>query len=176
MTMQNKFYLLLILLGLFTMGYTFSQENTRPPQNNENKKQYHYRLVAMKMAFIVEKSGLSSEEEAVFWPIYKTYQDTINSLIVTMRRSYNPQRYVQADEAALVLQQLMYNERKIFEERQRVYRQLINQLSPQKIIHIINAEKMFDKQMIKKYRENNRNRGSRGNKSNYKYRFFHYRY
>jgi len=146
--MKNNIFFILIFLFAFL---TFGQEKRKTDARKHSKMGYQ-RLLAMKMAFIVEKSELNTEEETFFWDIYKKYQDTIYQKHKEIKEYYKrDMAKMTEEECRLVCEKILQNEEDILKVKSKIYQDFKTKVSAKTILKIMNAEKMFDKKMIKKY-------------------------
>jgi hypothetical protein len=141
--------LLLFILFLFSV-YSFSQ-----PRDKEKSEQ----IRALKIGFLTTELSLTSDEAAVFWPLYNAFDNKQNeirskktkSLIVRM----DDQSFAKMteSEAFALLTLLEKYEEDIFQNRRKFISSLKGVISPIKIIKLKKAEDNFNKKLLHQYRD-----------------------
>ena len=139
---MNRYLLILILLNL---NFTFSQEN----------KMTFERLKAIKMTFITEKVGLNNNEEIFFWRVYNDFEKRIYERSSQKIRSIRKKYFKEIDsisslEAYKAINQMNFLENLALELKQKRDLQLLDSLSPNKVLKVQHAEYRFKREMISK--------------------------
>lgn len=139
---MNRFILILAILNI---SYTLSQEG----------KMSFERLKAIKMTFITEKIGLNENEEAFFWRIYNDYEKKIYERSSEKIRSIRKKYFKEIDsisslEAYKAINQMNFLENLALELKQKRDLQLLDSLSPNKVLKVQHAEYRFKREMISK--------------------------
>lgn len=141
--------LLLFILFLFSV-YSFSQ-----PRDKEKSEQ----IRALKIGFLTTELSLTSDEAAVFWPLYNAFDDNQNeirskktkSLIVRMD-DQSFAKMTEKEAFALLALSEKYEE-DIFQNRRKFISSLKGVISPIKIIKLKKAEDNFNKKLLHQYRD-----------------------
>jgi hypothetical protein len=141
--------LLLFILFLFSI-YSFSQ-----PIDKEKREQ----IRALKIGFLTTELSLTSDEAAVFWPLYNAFDDNQNeirskktkSLIVRMD-DQSFAKMTEKEAFALLALSEKYEE-DIFQNRRKFISSLKGVISPIKIIKLKKAEDNFNKKLLQQYRD-----------------------
>jgi len=115
------------------------------------------RIKTLKVAFITERVGLTSEEAQQFWPIYNEHEDTLEEI----RRKERAELEVNIARA----QDLSNNESerlldRLLElqfEKQKVDQEFLSKLRTvipaKKVLLLVKAEEDFKRQMIQEFRK-----------------------
>jgi hypothetical protein len=135
--MKKTIYTIFIML--LSIGFSYAQHGGHDP-----KKKWE-RIDALKIEFIKKKLQLSSETSTEFSPIYKAYQNEINSLMQQKRVSRiknkdNPEKQVDDD---------FYFESKLLELKKKYRKQFQQVLSPEQLKTLYYAERDFKEELIK---------------------------
>lgn len=139
---MNRFLLILTLLNL---NFTFSQES----------KMTFERLKAIKMTFITEKIGLTNNEEIFFWRIYndfekKIYERSSQKIRFIRKKYFKEIDSISSLEAYKAINQMNFLENLALELKQKRDLQLLDSLSPNKVLKVQHAEYRFKREMISK--------------------------
>lgn len=141
----------LILMGLFL----FSIIAIAQPRIKEKREQ----IKALKVAFITNELGLTSEEAATFWPLYNAYDNKqmeirhkkIKSLMDKVDKESIDN--MSEKEAALLLAQTENIDEEVFMNRKKFINSLKGIIPSVKIIKLKRAEDDFNKKLLHQYRE-----------------------
>ena len=133
------------------------------------KGQHKERIKALKTAHITQELNLSIKEAELFWPLYNSAQQRIE----TFKKN---ERHLQAKlgngmelsnaEATNILDQLMAIKDKIHNQEKQLVTNLKSVLPAVKIIQLKKAERSFNRKLLEELRKrriNNRLRNSRNN-------------
>ncbi len=113
------------------------------------------KIKALKIAYITEKLDLSSKEAEVFWPLYNTYEEALN----TVRKKERSQRMQKEEDMAAVSDTeakeyirlaLQYKEEKHRLET-NFLKKLTKEISAKKTMLLMKAEQGFKRHLIKQY-------------------------
>ncbi|RIV32831.1 hypothetical protein D2V08_10395 [Flagellimonas lutimaris] len=115
------------------------------------------RIKSLKVAFITERVGLTSEEAQQFWPIYNEHEKTLEN----MRRKERMELHANISR----VQELSMNEsEKLLDnlltlqfEKQKAERDFLSKLKTvipaKKVLLLVKAEEDFKRQMIQQFRK-----------------------
>lgn len=111
------------------------------------------RIKTLKVAFITERVGLTSEEAQEFWPVYNEHEDALEGVRRRERqcRLSSAQDLSESESAALLdnllaLQTEKHNADKTFILKIRKI------ISPKKVLSLLKAEDDFKKRLLQQYR------------------------
>ncbi len=110
-------------------------------------------IAAMKVSFITKKLNLTSKEAQVFWPVYNEYQDELETLRKSHRKSINSAKddFIQltdADIEKLVDEQITFRQNEI-DLLKKYHPQFKKVLPVKKVALLYKAEEDFKRQLIK---------------------------
>lgn len=115
------------------------------------------RIKTLKVAFITERVGLTSEEAQQFWPIYNEHEDTLEEirrkeraeLEVNIARAQD----LSKNESERLLDRLL----ELQFEKQKVDQEFLSKLRTvipaKKVLLLVKAEEDFKRQMIQEFRK-----------------------
>ncbi|WP_067034008.1 periplasmic heavy metal sensor [Allomuricauda sp. CP2A] len=111
------------------------------------------RIKTLKVAFITERVGLTSQEAQEFWPVYNEHEDALEGVRRRERqyRLSSAQDLSESESAALLdnllaLQTEKHNADKTFILKIRKI------ISPKKVLSLLKAEDDFKKRLLQQYR------------------------
>ncbi|MER3376656.1 MAG: hypothetical protein RIM83_18595 [Allomuricauda sp.] len=111
------------------------------------------RIKTLKVAFITERVGLTSQEAQEFWPVYNEHEDALEGVRRRERqyRLSSAQDLSESESAALLdnflaLQTEKHNAHKTFILKIRKI------ISPKKVLSLLKAEDDFKKRLLQQYR------------------------
>lgn len=115
------------------------------------------RIKAMKTAFITQELELTSAEAEKFWPVYNKFENEIRSLKKqeraevkkTLKEDLDNLSDAQAKEILIKIKN--FKNRELDFQNQKV-EELLEHLSPIKVLRLKKAEHDFQMQLLKKYR------------------------
>lgn len=146
------------LLFSLCLGSLWSQEQ-RP------SGELRQRLEAMKVAFITEKIGLSPEQAQQFWPLYNDYQDQQKAV----RQKYKPQKRLQLMSDAELKTHLLNSleqEAELLTLKRTFFETAQSSISIRQIVLLREAEKEFNKEVLRRMVERQRNARRRPGNNN----------
>jgi Spy/CpxP family protein refolding chaperone len=145
---------ILLLIGLFSCGLSFSQVN-----------KMRERIRSQKIAFITDQLQLTSEEAQAFWPVFNAYESEVekikNGELRSIRQDLRSNEDLSDQEAKQLLQRLVTAENNLHELRVGLVSDLQTVLSPQKILRLKVADEEFNKQLLERLREMRQKRSNR---------------
>lgn len=146
MAMNKKIILFAAcLLALLGGQRTLAQE-----QESQEK------IKALKTAFFTEKLGLTSEEAAVFWPIYNAYEKDKDALRQKQRREVFERigsgNYTEG-EARAILDRYLELEEQEEELDKRFNLKMAETFSATRTLKLFEAEHAFRKRLLREFRK-----------------------
>ena len=142
--MKNNIFLLIacLLIGLSSYG------------QNKNKTDFE-KIKALKVAFFTERLSLTSSEAETFWPIYNEYEKNRHLLGKTQYREFysriNDETLSEKEASNLLTKYLKIEEEE--EELDKAFTLNMKKLiGAKKTLALVQAEKDFQKKLIKEYR------------------------
>ena len=121
------------------------------------RKEMKEKIKTMKIAFITEKLDLSSSEAEKFWPIYNAFDKAQMKLrhekLRAIKNELKDQIDTITDEVALIkLNELLAAEAELNALKQTFHVKLKNVISSKKILLLKISEEGFNRQMMKRLR------------------------
>ena len=115
------------------------------------------RIKTLKVAFITEQVGLTSEEAQEFWPIYNEHEETMENIRRKERAELHANiaraQELSPDESEKLLDHLLAIE----SNKQRTEREFLSKLRTvipaKKVLLLVKAEEDFKRQMIQQFRK-----------------------
>lgn len=145
---MKKFYLILLLSILSFSSYA------QPGMKGKKEK-----IKAFRTAHITEALGLSTSEAEKFWPIYNASEDRIDkikhgksSALHKKMRDAGGLDNLSDKEAIKMLTEFTNIEINIANEKKKLFNNLKGIISPQKAIKLIQAERSFGRELLRKFR------------------------
>ncbi|MBD0832317.1 sensor of ECF-type sigma factor [Aestuariibaculum sediminum] len=109
----------------------------------------------LKIPFISERINLTPTEAEKFWPIYNKYDNSISELrhkIRSIERKMKHESETISDSEAKVLLTTLNNyESELVDTRKKLNKELLNILSPKKVLKLQVAEEAFKRQLFDRY-------------------------
>jgi len=126
------------------------------------RKEMKEKIKTMKIAFITEKLDLSSSEAEKFWPIYNAFDKAQMKLrhekLRAIKNELKDQIDTITDEVALMkLNELLAAEAELNALKQTFHMKLKNVISSKKILLLKISEEGFNRQMMKRLRNRQKN-------------------
>ena len=126
------------------------------------RKEMKEKIKTMKIAFITEKLDLSSTEAEKFWPIYNAFDNSQMKLrhekLRAIKNELKDQIDTITDEVALMkLNELLAAEAELNALKQTCHVKLKNVISSKKILLLKISEEGFNRQMMKRLRNRQKN-------------------
>lgn len=142
------------ILILFLLATTFIYGQNRPIRD---------KIKTLKVAFITERLGLTSEEAQVFWPIYNEHEDKIEAIKRKERREIRA-KLVNFDElsekqADALLNDLIALENEKHQLNVDFMEKMSKAITSKKTFLLIKAEEDFKKRLLKEMRDRRRGGG-----------------
>lgn len=111
------------------------------------------RIKTLKVAFITERVGLTSQEAQQFWPIYNEHEDALENI----RRKEVQSRLSAAQglsdsESAILLDNLLALQTEKYDADQAFILKIRKVISPKKVLLLLKAEDDFKKRLLQQYR------------------------
>ncbi|MFD2098254.1 hypothetical protein [Flagellimonas iocasae] len=132
-----------LILFVFLMGMAYAQ--AQGPVRD--------RIKTLKVAFITERVGLTSQEAQQFWPIYNEHEDALENI----RRKEVQSRLSAAQglsdsESATLLDNLLALQTEKYDADQAFISKIRKVISPKKVLLLLKAEDDFKKRLLQQYR------------------------
>ncbi|MEL7124018.1 MAG: hypothetical protein AAFO07_31560 [Bacteroidota bacterium] len=147
--MKKIFFLSLFTLATFTL---WSQGGGR--------------IQSMKVAYITNRIGLTTEESEKFWPIYNEHNQKIQQL----KRSLRPNNMNFASLSDQEAEDLLTAYMDMEEKQVQLEKELVNDLKAiigsRRILMLKKAEKEFNQELVKNLQERRANRNNKGGNNN----------
>ncbi len=135
------------MLSFFFVVAMFAQPERMSKEGRE-------RIEAQRIAFITQKLDLSPEEATQFWPIYNAYKD---ELITLRRQTERPEvESLTEKEAAAMLDKQIQQEKAMLDIKAKMLSDLAKAISPKKVLMLQHVENMFNKELLKRLQEKQR--------------------
>ncbi|RDY61222.1 Spy/CpxP family protein refolding chaperone [Flagellimonas nanhaiensis] len=139
---MNKNRLIILLAFLLGTTWFYAQGPARE------------RIKTLKVAFITERIGLTSQEAQSFWPIYNEHEEKLEAI----RRKERHERISFADnlsnnEASDLLDRLIALQTEKHEANRFFLSKIRKVLSPNKTLLLLKAEEDFKKRLLQQYRK-----------------------
>ncbi|MCD4697631.1 MAG: hypothetical protein K8S16_15500 [Bacteroidales bacterium] len=126
-------------------------------QQHNQKKEQRERIEAHKIAFITDKLNLSPAEAEKFWPVYNSNKEIMKAEFESFREKidFTPQdiQKLSDEEALAFLDSQQAHEQKMLKLKISFSDQLKSILPPQKILRLIEAEREFKVELMRKVSE-----------------------
>jgi hypothetical protein len=131
----------------------------------QDREQMRERIQAQKIAFITEKLSLTTEEAQSFWPIYNTYEATVNTIkskdLRAIKMEMRNDEGVSDKRANELLESLIEAEEKTHAAKLKLVRDLKQVIPAKKIIQLKGAEDQFNRMLLERLKEFRENRKKR---------------
>ncbi len=121
------------------------------------------RIKALKVAFITEQLGLTTEEAQGFWPIYNTFEEETNAIRFKEMRVIRKDIRENLDsmndtEANALIKRFNTAEDRMHKLRMELSEKLARIIPPKKIIQLKIAEDDFRRKMLNEFKKRKRER------------------
>ncbi len=131
------------VISLFIVQLTFAQQDSKPGKREQHKE----KIKTHKIAFLTDKLDLTPEEAEKFWPVYNEHENKMETDRKAFRNQYKAKAENIPDltdnEAKEFLNARLDHEQNTLNLRKDFYNQLNDILSPKKILMLMEAEKEF---------------------------------
>ena len=115
------------------------------------------RIKTLKVAFITERVGLTSEEAQQFWPIYNEHEDNLKEIRRKERAELEVNIARAQDLSNTDSERLLDRLLELQSEKQKVDREFLSRLRTvipaKKVLLLVKAEEDFKRQMIQEFRK-----------------------
>lgn len=115
------------------------------------------RIKTLKVAFITERVGLTSEEAQQFWPIYNEHEDNLEEIRRKERAELEVNIARAQDLSNTDSERLLDRLLELQSEKQKVDREFLSRLRTvipaKKVLLLVKAEEDFKRQMIQEFRK-----------------------
>ncbi|WP_127141578.1 hypothetical protein [Flagellimonas marinaquae] len=115
------------------------------------------RIKTLKVAFITERVGLTSEEAQQFWPIYNEHEDTLEEIRRKERAELEGNMARAQDLSNNESERLLDRLLELQFEKQKVDQEFLSKLRTvipaKKVLLLVKAEEDFKRQMIQEFRK-----------------------
>ena len=152
-----KKFVILVITVLFSLSI-FAQMRKNMGDLGEK---YH----AQKVAYITNALDLSSEESAAFWPIYNEHEKKKRELSEKMRKYrsdlLDKQQDLTEEEAKEALDFIRKHMDSMHMMENEYQNKFLEVISAKKVLLLMNAEKDFRRELLKKLGERRNQRGRR---------------
>lgn len=115
------------------------------------------RIKTLKVAFITERVGLTSEEAQQFWPIYNEHEDTLEEIRRKERAELEVNIAWAQDLSNNESERLLDRLLELQFEKQKVDQEFLSKLRTvipaKKVLLLVKAEEDFKRQMIQEFRK-----------------------
>ena len=143
--MKNWNSKILIILAVLFTTTIYAQ---RPAQE---------RIRTLKVAFITEQLGLTSEEAQNFWPVYNAHDESLQKLRRKERQRFGSQlpylEDLSENEASQLLTEFRTIQKEKFDLEQNFIADLENVLPSKKIVLLLKAEEDFKRRLLQQVRK-----------------------
>jgi Spy/CpxP family protein refolding chaperone len=140
--MKHYITILLVCFGLFA-GIA---------QNGGREK-----IKKLKIAYFTENLDLTTEEAQQFWPVYNAYDDKNHELRVIglnkIKREIKQRSSMSEADAAKILDKIQAIEKQVYENGVNLINKLREFLPAVKIIKLKKAERDFNRDLMKRFRD-----------------------
>ncbi len=117
------------------------------------------RIKTLKVAFITERVGLTSQEAQQFWPIYNAHEKTMENIRRKERRELRSKISLAQDltdsESSALLDTLMALQKEKHTTEQDFISKIRTVISAKKTLLLLRAEEDFKKRLLQQYRKHN---------------------
>lgn len=120
----------------------------------------HQKIKAYKTAYITEALDLTVNEAEKFWPIYNSYDKKLHEIkVIKTKQLFKKIREAGSidelsdGEADKILNDFLAIDTKIGEIKENLKKDLSGIISSKKMIKLISAEKNFNRELLKRFRQ-----------------------
>lgn len=121
------------------------------------KSQNGDRIQAMKVAFITNKAGISTEESQKLWPLYNEYEKEEKAIRDQYQLKGNLVSMTD-EEAERAMDNYFIMEEKLLDLKKQFYQNLRSFMPARRIMLFRKAEKQFNVELLKTLQERRQNR------------------
>lgn len=111
------------------------------------------RIKTLKVAFITERVGLTSEEAQQFWPIYNEHEDALENIRrKEMQSRISAAQGLSDSESTVLLDNLLALQTDKYNADQSFISKIRKVIPPKKVLLLLKAEDDFKKRLLQQYR------------------------
>ena len=111
------------------------------------------RIKTLKVAFITERVGLTSQEAQQFWPIYNEHEETLEGIRrKEMQSRLSAAQGLSDSESAVLLDDMLSLQTEKYNADQAFISKIRKVISPKKVLLLLKAEDDFKKRLLQQYR------------------------
>ncbi|WP_162820076.1 hypothetical protein [Kordia sp. SMS9] len=118
------------------------------------------KIKKLRIAFFTENLDLTEEEAQQFWPVYNAYDDINHKLRIQelnrIKRNIKSNENMSETEATTILDRIQTIESQVYENGVNLIKKLREFLPAIKIIKLKKAERDFNKNLMKQFRNRRR--------------------
>ncbi|MEE1962607.1 hypothetical protein V1387_07935 [Allomuricauda taeanensis] len=115
------------------------------------------RIKTLKVAFITEKVGLTSEEAQAFWPIYNKHEEDLETIRrkerMELRSQISSAESLSESESETLLDKMLALQNERHREEQDFMANIRKVIPAKKALLLIKAEEDFKRQLLQQYRK-----------------------
>lgn len=143
----------LFILGPVVLFAQYGEGHGHQDGRGDRQKQ-HEQIESQKIAYLTDRLNLTPEEAQKFWPVYNANRDKMKEAFSSFRENHD---FTPEDidamtdaEATTFLNEQIAHEQKILDYKKDFNKQLEGILSPQKIVKLVEAEKEFKVELMRR--------------------------
>ena len=153
----------MILSNLVIAGLLLTMFVPAFAQKAGNSEEKRERIKTYKIGYLTQKLNLTDEEAQKFWPVYNANKDVMEAKSREFRKSHNyTPEYIEdmtdAEAEKFIKEQLDY-EQEMLDLKKKFVSELEGVLPEKKILILLEAEKQFRKDLMKKLASEKRKGG-----------------
>ncbi|MEZ5082814.1 MAG: hypothetical protein R2750_05130 [Bacteroidales bacterium] len=153
MNLLNLLAGILLILCPVTLSAQYGQGRGYQ-KGREYRLQQQGQIESQKIAFLTKMLDLTPDEAQQFWPVYNANRDLMKEEFISFRENHDftPEDIdaMTDDEAKTFLNEQIDHEQKILNYKKEFNKKLEGILSPQKIVKLIEAEKDFKVELMRR--------------------------
>ena len=115
------------------------------------------RIKTLKVAFITERVGLTSEEAQAFWPIYNKHEEDLETIRrkerMELRSQISSAESLSESESETLLDKMLALQNERHREEQDFMANIRKVIPAKKALLLIKAEEDFKRQLLQQYRK-----------------------
>jgi len=146
----TKILFIPLFLFFFVPVSLFAQQGKGRNMNAEQRE----KIETQRIAFITDKLELTPQEAEKFWPVYNEYKKITNAERKAHREKLDfdhEKIFELSDEKANeIIQSQLKHEQKMLDMRKSFHLELLDILSPQKVLRLFEAEKEFRVELMRR--------------------------
>jgi hypothetical protein len=135
------------LIGmLFLFLPLLAQKEERGPLSEEKRKEFE----AQKVAFFTQEMKLTPDEAVKFWPLYNEMQDKIRKASRPAWGLHEKVHDLSDEQVRANIETILSMEKTVLEIRGEYYRKIMREISALKVWLMLDAERNFNRQLVKR--------------------------